>query len=189
MSDEIIQTPAEEEELSQEEVNSLKQIRIDKLNALKAKGADPFEITRFDVTSSNAKAKISYETLEASCKAQAGDDEEKFKQLLDEQQINVRIAGRIMSWRDMGKANFIDVRDKTDRVQVYVRMNDIGEEAFKDFKTWDIGDIVGIDGFVFRTRRGEISVHAHKITLLSKSLLPLPEKWHGLTNTDVRYRQ
>ena len=189
MSDEILETPVEEEELSQEEVNSLKQIRIDKLNALKAKGADPFEITRFDVTSSNAKAKLSYETLEASCTAQAQGDEEKFKQLLDEQQINVRIAGRIMSWRDMGKANFIDVRDKTDRVQVYVRMNDIGEEAFKDFKTWDIGDIVGIDGFVFRTRRGEISVHAHKITLLSKSLLPLPEKWHGLTNTDVRYRQ
>ena len=188
MSEEILETPVEEE-LSQEEVNSLKQIRIDKLNALKAKGADPFEITRFDVTSSNAKAKLSYETLEAASRAQAGDDEEKFKQLLDEQRIDVRIAGRIMSWRDMGKANFIDVRDKTDRIQVYVRMNDIGEEAFKDFKTWDIGDIVGIDGFVFRTRRGEISVHAHKITLLSKSLLPLPEKWHGLTNTDVRYRQ
>ena len=189
MSEEIINSAPEQEELSQEEVNSLKQIRIDKLNALKQKGADPFQITKFDVSSSNAQARAEYEAFEAQCKAQAGDDEEKLKELLEAGRKDITIAGRIMSWRDMGKANFIDVRDKTDRMQVYVRMNDIGEEQFKEFKTWDIGDIVGVEGFVFRTRRGEISVHAHKITMLSKSLLPLPEKWHGLTNTDVRYRQ
>jgi lysyl-tRNA synthetase class 2 len=89
----------------------------------------------------------------------------------------------------MGKANFINVRDGSDRMQVYVRMNDIGEDEFKEFKKWDIGDIVGVEGFVFKTRTGEISVHAQKITLLSKSLLPLPEKWHGLKDTDTRYRQ
>ena len=189
MSEEIINSTPEQEELSQEEVNSLKQIRIDKLNALKQKGADPFQITKFDVSSSNAQARAEYEAFEAQCKAQACDDEEKLKELLEAGRKDITIAGRIMSWRDMGKANFIDVRDKTDRMQVYVRMNDIGEEQFKEFKTWDIGDIVGVEGFVFRTRRGEISVHAHKITMLSKSLLPLPEKWHGLTNTDVRYRQ
>ena len=94
-----------------------------------------------------------------------------------------------MTWRNMGKANFIDVRDSTDRMQVYVRMNDIGEEQFKEFKTWDMGDIVGVEGFVFKTRTGEITVHAQKITLLSKSLLPLPEKWHGLKDQDTRYRQ
>ena len=95
-----------------------------------------------------------------------------------------------MSWRDMGKANFIDVRDNTDRIQVYIRSNDIGADQFKEFKKkWDIGDIIGVEGFVFRTRKGEISIHAHKIELLSKSLLPLPEKWHGLKDQDARYRQ
>ena len=89
----------------------------------------------------------------------------------------------------MGKANFIDVRDGSDRIQVYVRMNEIGKEAFADFKKWDIGDIVGVEGFVFRTRKGEISIHAKSIVLLSKSLLPLPEKWHGLKDQDIRYRQ
>ena len=108
---------------------------------------------------------------------------------LEASRINVKIAGRIMSWRDMGKANFIDVRDGSDRMQVYVRMNDIGAEEFAEFKKWDIGDIVGVEGFVFRTRKGEISVHAQKIELLSKSLLPLPEKWHGLKDQDMRYRQ
>ncbi|MDR1674482.1 MAG: lysine--tRNA ligase [Oscillospiraceae bacterium] len=104
-------------------------------------------------------------------------------------EMTVTVAGRIMSWRDMGKANFIDVADSAGRMQVYVRMNDIGEETYAEFKKWDIGDIVGVQGFVFRTRRGEISVHAQKIKLLSKSLLPLPEKWHGLKDTDIRYRQ
>ena len=99
------------------------------------------------------------------------------------------IAGRITSWRDMGKANFIDIRDDSGRMQVYVRIDDIGEDNFKEFKKWDLGDIVGVSGFVFKTRRGEISVHANSIKLLSKSLLPLPEKWHGLKDKEERYRK
>lgn len=94
-----------------------------------------------------------------------------------------------MTWRDMGKANFIDIQDRNGRIQAYVRMNDVGEETFAEFKTWDIGDIVEVKGFVFKTRTGEISVHAKQIRLLSKSLLPLPEKFHGLTDTDTRYRR
>ena len=102
---------------------------------------------------------------------------------------DVIIAGRIMTWRDMGKANFIDIQDRNGRIQAYVRMNDVGEEVFKEFKTWDLGDIVEIKGFVFKTKTGEISIHAKEIRLLSKSLLPLPEKFHGLTDTDTRYRR
>ena len=94
-----------------------------------------------------------------------------------------------MSRRIMGKASFMDLRDHTDRMQVYVKRDDVGEDRYADFKKWDIGDIVGVEGFVFRTQKGEISVHAQKITLLSKSLLPLPEKFHGLKDTDTRYRQ
>ena len=123
--------------------------------------------------------------------AAADGDEEKVNAGLEELKTNIiSIAGRIMSWRDMGKANFIDVRDATDRIQVYVRSNDVGADLFKEFKKkWDIGDIIGVEGFVFRTKKGEISIHAHKIQLLSKSLLPLPEKWHGLKDQDTRYRQ
>ena len=102
---------------------------------------------------------------------------------------HVSIAGRIMSWRDMGKANFIDLQDGSGRIQVYVKINEIGEEAFRQFGKWDLGDIVGVEGEVFRTRRGEISVKAEKITLLAKSLLPLPEKFHGLKDQELRYRQ
>ena len=190
MSDAITNDVSLEEEISQEEINGLKQIRIDKLNELKSKGCDPYEITSYDVTVKNADAKAEYEKTEAEIIAQAGDDEEAKNAALEKlKEKNVRIAGRIVSWRDMGKANFIDVRDGSDRIQVYVRMNDIGEETFAEFKKWDIGDIVGIEGFVFRTRRGEISVHAKGIKLLSKSLLPLPEKWHGLKDRDQRYRQ
>lgn len=148
--------------------NEQKQIRINKLKDLQAAGCDPFEITK--ATQTHFAQQIA---------DQFGELEEK----------DVSICGRIMTWRDMGKANFIDVRDRTGRIQVYVRMNDIGEEEFKEFKKWDLGDIVQVDGFVFKTRTGEISVHAKKITLLSKSLLPLPEKFHGLTDTDTRYRK
>lgn len=148
--------------------NEQKQIRINKLKELQAAGNDPFEIT---------KANQTHTALQIS---------EHFDELEDK---DVSICGRIMTWRDMGKANFIDVHDRTGRIQVYVRMNDIGEDAFKEFKKWDLGDIVQVDGFVFKTRTGEISVHAKKITLLSKSLLPLPEKFHGLTDTDTRYRK
>lgn len=188
MSEEI-RNNSPEEEVTAEDINILKKIRIEKLDELKASGKNPFEITKFDVTAHNADAKAEFETFEAECKAQAGEDEEKLKELLETGRKTISIAGRIMSWRDMGKANFIDIRDKTDRMQVYVRMNDIGKDEFAEFKKWDIGDIVGIEGFVFRTRRGEISVHAQKIVMLSKSLLPLPEKWHGLKDQDTRYRQ
>lgn len=189
MSDTPITSPAAEEEQEQD-VHILKKIRIDKLNELKAKGADPYQITKYDVTVKNADLRASYEKREAEIIAAANGDEAKVTEGLEAIKAEtISIAGRIMSWRDMGKANFIDVRDGTDRMQVYVRMNDIGADEFNEFKKWDIGDIVGVEGFVFRTRKGEISVHAKKITLLSKSLLPLPEKWHGLKDQDMRYRQ
>lgn len=188
MSEKPVTAPAEEEQ--EQDVHILKKIRIDKLNELKAKGADPYRITKYDVSVKNAQLRADYEKREAEIIAEANGDEAKVAEGLEKIKAEtVSIAGRIMSWRDMGKANFIDVRDGTDRMQVYVRMNDIGEDAFAEFKKWDIGDIVGVEGFVFRTRRGEISVHATKITLLSKSLLPLPEKWHGLKDQDTRYRQ
>ena len=148
--------------------NEQKQIRIDKLKAMQAAGNDPFEITLATQTHHSDEIEADFEALEEK---------------------EVTIAGRIMTWRDMGKANFIDVQDRNGRIQTYVRMNDIGEDKFKEFKTWDLGDIVEVKGFVFKTRTGEISVHAQEIRLISKSLLPLPEKFHGLTDTDTRYRK
>ena len=174
-----------------QDINILKKDRLDKLASLREEGTDPFQITKFDVTGHAADYKAEYEKKEAEILAAVGDDEEKKAAELEKLNENiVRIAGRIMSWRDMGKANFIDVRDASDRIQVYIRSNEVGADLFKTFKKkWDIGDIVGIEGYVFRTKRGEISIHAKAITLLSKSLLPLPEKWHGLKDTDTRYRQ
>lgn len=148
--------------------NEQKQIRIDKLKALQDSGRDPFEITLATQTHHSDEIKADFDNLENK---------------------DVTIAGRIMTWRDMGKANFIDIQDRNGRIQAYVRMNDVGENVFAEFKTWDIGDIVEITGFVFKTRTGEISVHAKEIRLISKSLLPLPEKFHGLTDTDTRYRK
>lgn len=148
--------------------NEQKQIRIDKLIALQQQGKDPFEITVATQTHESNEIKDNFEALEEK---------------------DVFVCGRIMTWRDMGKANFIDVQDRNGRIQVYVRMNDIGEDEYKEFKKWDIGDIVEVKGFVFKTRTGEISVHAREIRLLSKSLLPLPEKFHGLQDTDTRYRK
>ncbi len=118
--------------------------------------------------------------------AYANDIREKFK-VMDGKEVH--IAGRMMSRRIMGKASFLDLRDGTDRMQVYVKRDDVGEDVYADFKKWDIGDVIGVKGVVFRTQKGEISVHAHEITLLSKSLLPLPEKFHGLKDTETRYRQ
>ena len=179
-----------EEEVTQQDINILKKVRLEKLDELKAKNANPYEITKFEVTGKNAELKAEYEAEEkAIIEAANGNEEEIAAGLYKIKERTVTIAGRIMSWRDMGKANFIDVRDGSDRIQVYVRMNDIGKEEFAEFKKWDIGDIIGIEGFVFRTRKGEISIHAQKVTLLSKSLLPLPEKWHGLKDQDTRYRQ
>ncbi len=148
--------------------NEQKQIRIDKLTALQNAGKDPFEITIATQTHHSNEIIENFDELEEK---------------------DVTIAGRIMTWRDMGKANFIDIQDRNGRIQAYVRMNDVGEDVFKEFKTWDIGDIVEIKGFVFKTKTGEISVHAKELRLLSKSLLPLPEKFHGLTDTDTRYRR
>ncbi len=152
-----------------QELSEILQIRRDKLTDLQERGCDPYHTTTFDV---NAYASDIIERFE-------GEYEGK----------EVKIAGRITSWRDMGKANFIDIRDSSGRIQIYVKLNEVGEEAFAEFGKWDIGDIVGVCGEVFRTRKGEISVKAVKLDLLSKSLRPLPEKWHGLKDTDARYRQ
>ena len=151
-------------------LSDLLQIRRDKLQTLVENGKDPFTLTSYPV---NAYA-----------------DEIRSNFVDGEEPRTVRIAGRIMSRRIMGKASFAHVMDNTGTMQVYVRRDDIGEDAYKeDFKKWDIGDIIGVEGFVFRTQTGEISVHALSMTLLAKSLLPLPEKFHGLTNQDLRYRQ
>lgn len=180
----------EDQEQTAEDINILKKIRIEKFDNLKENGKNPFEITKFDVSISNAKIRVDYEKQENEIIAQANGDEEVIKLGIEKiKDEPISIAGRIMSWRDMGKANFIDIRDSSDRMQIYIRMNDIGEEQFADFKKWDIGDIVGVEGYVFRTKKGEISVHAKRVTLLSKSFLPLPEKWHGLKDTDARYRK
>jgi lysyl-tRNA synthetase class 2 len=191
MSENQVNNAAQTPDEPEQDINILKKDRLDKLAALREEGTDPFVITKFDVTGHAAYYKAEYEKKEAEIIAAASGDEEKIAADLEALNSNiVRIAGRIMSWRDMGKANFIDVRDASDRIQVYVRSNDVGADLFKTFKKkWDIGDIVGIEGYVFRTKRGEISIHAKGITLLSKSLLPLPEKWHGLKDTDTRYRQ
>ena len=189
MSENQANSPVQAE--PEQDINILKKDRLDKLAAMREAGFDPFQITKFDVTGKAAALKAEYEEKEAAVIADAGDDEEKKNAGLEALNANiVRIAGRIMSWRDMGKANFIDLRDNTDRIQVYIRSNDVGADVFKEFKKkWDIGDIIGVEGYVFRTRKGEISVHAQKIQLLSKSHLTLPEKRHGMKDQDTRYRQ
>ena len=156
------------EQANEIDVSSELAIRRAKLDALKNDGKNPFEVTKYDVTAEAAVIKEKFEEYENQ---------------------TVRIAGRIMSRRDMGKANFIDVADSTGRIQTYIKIDDVGEDVFEGYKKWDIGDIIGIEGFVFRTRRGEISIHAKKLELLTKSLLPLPEKWHGLKDQDTRYRR
>ena len=152
----------------QQDVNELRKVRVDKLQALQAEGNDPFVITKYDWTHHSAVVKENYDELEGK---------------------TVRVAGRMMSKRIMGKASFCNIKDLKGNIQSYVARDSIGEEEYKAFKKLDIGDIVGIEGSVFKTKTGEISIHAEKVTLLSKSLLPLPEKFHGLTNTDTRYRQ
>ena len=149
-------------------INELIQIRRDKLKILKDMGKDPFEITTADPNIHANNIKEHFDELENK---------------------DVCVAGRIMSFRDMGKASFMDIQDKTGKIQVYLRTNDLGEDVYKGFSNWDIGDVVKIKGFVFKTRRGEISIHAKEVELLAKSLLPLPEKHHGLKDTDLRYRR
>ncbi|QFJ54039.1 lysine--tRNA ligase [Pseudobutyrivibrio xylanivorans] len=189
-----------------QDVNQLLQVRREKLAALQEAGRDPFEITKFDQTHHTDEVRDLYEEHEAKLLAGRqpvntdGMDEEAAKQavnddynerraIMDAQPIHVSIAGRMMFKRVMGKASFCNIRDRKGDVQVYVARDAIGEEPYADFKKSDIGDIFGIKGYAFRTKTGEISIHAEEITLLSKSLQILPEKFHGLTDTDMRYRQ
>lgn len=158
----------EPEELTAEQLDEQHRVRLEKLAALRAAGKDPYTITKFPVTISNKEIRDRFDELENT---------------------EVAVAGRLMTRRIMGKASFIDVRDGSDRMQVYVRRDEIGDDNYAEFKKWDLGDIVGVKGKVFRTKMGEISVHADEITLLSKSLLPLPEKWHGLKDKEERYRK
>ncbi len=167
MSNEINQN-GEVTEITQEELDEQHRVRLGKLAALKESGKDPYTITKFPVDIYSSEIRSRFEELENK---------------------DVVIAGRMMTRRNMGKASFIDVRDSSDRMQIYVRIDDVGEETFKEFKKWDLGDIIGVKGFVFKTKMGEISVHAKEICLLSKSLLPLPEKWHGLKDKEERYRK
>ena len=155
-------------EQPQQNLNELLKIRREKLAELQAQGNDPFVITKYDQTHHTAEIKDNFDTLEGA---------------------TVSIAGRLMSKRVMGKASFCNVQDLMGNIQSYVARDSLGEEEYKAFKKLDIGDLVGIKGEVFRTKTGEISVHAASVTLLSKSLQILPEKFHGLTNTDMRYRQ
>lgn len=169
---------------TEENTNELRKIRVDKLVALQQAGKDPFQITTAEQSATSAEITAAFEKLEAETNELPEDQRPEQVRIED-----VTLCGRIMTWRDMGKANFIDITDRAGRMQVYVRMNDIGEDEFAEFKKWNIGDIIEVKGFVFRTRRGQISVHAQNVRLLSKSLLPLPEKFHGLKDTDTRYRQ
>ena len=150
------------------DMNQLVKVRREKLEKLQQEGKDPFRITKFNRTHTSKEIIDNYDELEGK---------------------DVTIAGRIMAKRIMGKASFCHIQDSTGKIQSYVSINDLGEESYKDFKEDDIGDIVGITGFVFKTKTGEISIHAKELTLLSKSLRPLPEKFHGLKDTDLRYRQ
>ena len=150
------------------DINHLMQIRRDKLKELQEAGKDPYQITKFDRTQTAGEIKSNYGKYE---------------------QKDVTVAGRIIAKRIMGKASFCTIQDSDEKIQSYVSINDLGEESYKAFKTYDIGDFIGITGFVFKTRTEEISVHAKEVTLLSKSLRPLPEKFHGLKDVDLRYRQ
>ena len=175
-------------ELTEQQVNELVRVRMDKLAALQEAGKNPYEITKYAFTNYNADIRKEFEAVEAAYIAENGPIEEGvgFESATP---IEVSVAGRMMNRRIMGKASFVDFHDTTGRMQVYVSRNDVGEEDYAGFKKWDIGDIVGIKGWVFRTKMGEISIHATAITLLSKSLRPLPEKYHGLKDTDTRFRQ
>lgn len=159
---------AEKKNVQEQDLNQLLKVRREKLSEFQAAGKDPFQITKYDVTHHSSEIKENYDAMEGQV---------------------VRVAGRVMQKRVMGKASFCNVQDLKGNIQSYVARDDIGEESYKDFKKYDIGDIVGIEGRVFKTKTGEISIHASHVVLLSKSLQILPEKYHGLTNTDLRYRQ
>ena len=158
--------PAQEQ--TPEQLSEQARIRREKLQALQAAGRDPYTITRYDRTHCSADIVQNFDALEGQ---------------------TISIAGRVMSRRIMGKASFVHIQDGKGQIQAYIRRDDVGEEPYAEFKTWDLGDIIGVKGAAFRTKTGEISVHATEITLLSKSLRPLPEKYHGLKDNDLRYRQ
>ena len=157
-----------EQQNKQQDVNQLLKVRREKLQELQENGKDPFQITKYDVTHHSMEIKDQFETLENQ---------------------EVVIAGRMMFKRVMGKASFCNIQDLQGNIQAYVARDEVGEDSYKDFKKFDVGDLLGIKGNVFKTKTGEISVHAKEVTLLSKSLQILPEKYHGLTDTDIRYRQ
>ncbi len=194
------------EQPKEQDINQLLKVRRDKLAELQAAGKDPFVITKYDVTHHTADCAALYEELEA--KLLAGrtpvdvtglpeeearplrkKDYEERRAIMDASPIEVSVAGRLMSKRIMGKASFSNIQDKLGNIQIYVARDNIGEENYAEYKKYDVGDIVGIKGYVFRTMTGEISIHVNEVTLLTKSLQILPEKYHGLTNTDMRYRQ
>ncbi|MBP3596295.1 MAG: lysine--tRNA ligase [Clostridia bacterium] len=158
----------DEQQNEELDLNRLMQVRMDKLKELQEAGKDPFEITKYDRTELSMQIKNNYEQYEGK---------------------DVSVAGRIMAKRIMGKASFCTIQDSEGRIQSYVSVNDLGEESYKAFKTFDIGDIIGLKGFVFKTKTEEISIHAKEVVLLSKSLRDLPEKFHGLKDVDLRYRQ
>ena len=164
--------PEETGEMTQQAYNEIVKVRRDKLKALRDAGKDPFVITKYPQTDYSATAKAGFTDVPEGQLGKA-----------------VCMAGRMMSKRVMGKASFAHLRDNEGDIQIYVRRDDVGEEAYADFKKLDIGDIIGVKGNLFRTKMGEISVHATEVTLLSKSLLPLPEKFHGLRDTELRFRQ
>ncbi len=156
------------DEMTEEKLSEILQVRRDKLSALKEAGKNPFEIVKYDITANSAEILGDFEKFEGK---------------------EVSVAGRMMSRRIMGKASFTHIADAAGKIQAYVKRDEVGEENYADFKKWDIGDIIGITGTVFKTQTGETSIHATSVKLLSKSLLPLPEKFHGLKDTDLRYRQ
>lgn len=154
--------------VAEQDIREILQIRRDKLKQLRELGQDPFVQTRYEVTAHSSQIQEQFAQMEGS---------------------TVSLAGRLMAKRGMGKVSFCDLQDRDGRIQIYVRQDDLGEDAYAGWRKVDIGDIVGVRGFVFRTQKGEISVHVQEYVLLSKSLLPLPEKFHGLTDKETRYRQ
>ena len=197
---------AQQQNKQEQDIHQLLKVRREKLSELQNAGKDPFQITKYDQTHHSAEVKSLYEAHEAEIlagraplntegmdEAQAREalnaDYNERRAIMDAQPIHVSIAGRMMFKRVMGKASFCNIRDLQGTIQVYVAKDAIGEESYADFKKSDIGDIYGVEGYAFRTKTGEISIHAEKMTLLSKSLQILPEKYHGITDTDMRYRQ
>ena len=190
----------------EQDLNQLLKVRREKLANLQEAGNDPFVITKYDQTHHTKEAKALYEVhekeilgdrkapdtaglSEEEARGVLKEDYNERRAIMDASPIQVSLAGRMLFKRVMGKASFCNIQDRDGRIQVYVARDAIGEEAYADFKKSDIGDIYGVKGFIFRTMTGEISLHAEEMTLLSKSLQILPEKFHGVTDTDMRYRQ